>query len=394
VSADKPLLTLVMIVRDEAHTIAKTLESVKGVVDRFDVLDTGSTDGTQGLIKETMGGTPGEVRGGEFVDFATARNLSLDLAGESAEYALLLDADDVLVGGDRLRELLTSVKGSKGVDGHYVPVKVPGCVFPSVRVTRLSAKWRYVGAVHELLLPPGMTSYPPSTQTADGVRIDHLPDARGNEKTSARWERDVKLLRGDLAKNPDNGRACFYLAKTLMEQGKHLEAFKHFEQRVKLGGYPEEVFYSRLMMARCARTAGLPFSKCVELWHSAHSCDPTRIEPLADLAAEYSARDDHAMTVLYARRAFELPPTEGWKMFVEDHSYLVAHVLGWHAYYTGPMDQTLGKLACQRAVALRPNSSAQDAINLALYKKREKPVLSAAHTALLQRAWSGQGTRD
>jgi hypothetical protein len=72
------LLTLAMIVKDEARTIARTLLSAKPHIDRWCILDTGSTDGTQAIVCDAMSDTPGELREELFVDFATTRNRGLE----------------------------------------------------------------------------------------------------------------------------------------------------------------------------------------------------------------------------------------------------------------------------------------------------------------------------
>ena len=48
----RPLIEFVMIVKNEAGSIQETIESVEPWVDRYTILDTGSTDGTQDLIKK------------------------------------------------------------------------------------------------------------------------------------------------------------------------------------------------------------------------------------------------------------------------------------------------------------------------------------------------------
>ena len=45
-TSDRPLLEFVMIVKNEAKSIVETIESVKPWVDRWTILDTGSTDNT------------------------------------------------------------------------------------------------------------------------------------------------------------------------------------------------------------------------------------------------------------------------------------------------------------------------------------------------------------
>jgi glycosyltransferase involved in cell wall biosynthesis len=382
---DKLLLTVCMILKNEVHTIEGTINSCKDVADRFCILDTGSTDGTQDVLRGLVGEKL-SLYEEPFIDFSTSRNRVLDLAGQESDFILSLDADDALVGGDRLKEFLTSVRGFKD-DAYELKLQVRGSHFTTVRLFRSSARWRYVGAVHELLLPPGRGSYPLGMRGIEGVQIDHYPDAVGAEKTKGRWERDVKLLRGELEKNPENTRACFYLARTLKDLGRHVEAFRIFEQRTKMTvGFKEEIFYSKLCMARCARAAGLPWNTCVAFWLAAHEYDPRRVEPLADLAVEYSSRDEHASCVLFARRGLELPPPPEGSLFVENYDYLMAHLVGWHAYYL-PDGTEMGIAACRRAIELQPDNCVQDAKNLTLHMARiGKMKLSKAHLRALRDA--------
>ena len=50
----KPTICLTMIVKNEAETIKRCIDSVKDHIDYLVICDTGSTDGTQDLIKEIM----------------------------------------------------------------------------------------------------------------------------------------------------------------------------------------------------------------------------------------------------------------------------------------------------------------------------------------------------
>lgn len=50
-----------MIVRDEAEVIERGLALVKPFIDCWVIVDTGSTDGTQGIIRHFMADLPGEL---------------------------------------------------------------------------------------------------------------------------------------------------------------------------------------------------------------------------------------------------------------------------------------------------------------------------------------------
>ncbi|MGB2925379.1 MAG: glycosyltransferase [Limnothrix sp.] len=84
-------LSLCMIVKNEADTLKKCLESVRDVVGEIVVLDTGSTDNTV-AIAEHFGATVGHFAWCQ--DFAAARNEALKLV--TKEWVLVLDADESL----------------------------------------------------------------------------------------------------------------------------------------------------------------------------------------------------------------------------------------------------------------------------------------------------------
>jgi tetratricopeptide (TPR) repeat protein len=86
------MISLCMIVRDEAATLARTLESAQGIVDEIVVVDTGSVDDTV-AIAQSFGA---KVHSFAWVnDFAAARNESLRHA--TGDWVLVLDADEVLL---------------------------------------------------------------------------------------------------------------------------------------------------------------------------------------------------------------------------------------------------------------------------------------------------------
>jgi len=84
-------ISLCMIVKDEATTLGRTLESAEAVVDEIIVVDTGSTDDTM-AIAQAHGAKVHAI--GWSQDFAAARNASLRYA--TGDWVLVLDADEVL----------------------------------------------------------------------------------------------------------------------------------------------------------------------------------------------------------------------------------------------------------------------------------------------------------
>ena len=85
-----------MIVKNEAHVIERCLRSVRPLIHAWAIADTGSSDGTQDIIRRCMAGMPGELIERPWVDFASNRNEALELAKKYGDYALIIDADEVL----------------------------------------------------------------------------------------------------------------------------------------------------------------------------------------------------------------------------------------------------------------------------------------------------------
>ncbi len=86
-----PSLSIIMIVKNEAHCLAQCLESVRAIADEIVVADTGSRDGTQDVARR-FSAKLFDIPWRE--DFAWARNQSI--AAASGDWLLHLDADEVL----------------------------------------------------------------------------------------------------------------------------------------------------------------------------------------------------------------------------------------------------------------------------------------------------------
>lgn len=232
---NRALLTAVLIVRDEAEAIERTLRSIEGVCDRFVVLDTGSRDGTQDRIKEFRSiGRMGDVISGRdgylqsylfeepFVDYATARNRALDLAAalpDVTQFALVLSADEIVSGGASLRGHLAAYKGNE--DAFFVRLLTEQAECPSPRVLRLGSPWRYEGLIHEIPVHPDGRAV---VAALPDVVIQHT--ASDPERRLRRLrEVDLPLLKKMLAEAPDDGRR----ARALLLLAQTNEALAHAE---------------------------------------------------------------------------------------------------------------------------------------------------------------------
>lgn len=76
----RPSICLCMIVKNEAEVIERCLASVADLVDTWVISDTGSTDGTQQLIRSALDGIPGELHEEPWVDFGHNRTANIKRA--------------------------------------------------------------------------------------------------------------------------------------------------------------------------------------------------------------------------------------------------------------------------------------------------------------------------
>ena len=60
-TVSRPTICLNMIVKNEAHVIRRCLDSVRPIVDSWVIVDTGSSDGTQEIVRNWFADIPGEL---------------------------------------------------------------------------------------------------------------------------------------------------------------------------------------------------------------------------------------------------------------------------------------------------------------------------------------------
>lgn len=209
-----PVLTAVLIVRDEQDSLPLCLASLRGVVDDVLVADTGSVDATVD-VAAAMGARVVHVPWTD--DFAAARNAALREA--RTDWVLHLDADEVVtaVDGTALRTALGTADGlvaqvhHLGADGRTVQRRTT--VF---RRSRL----HWVGRVHEHLEPVSGSA---DLRPLPGLLLQHsghLPEVQAAKGTAAR---NARLARLQADEDP-GWRSAFELARALHAEGLRSDA--------------------------------------------------------------------------------------------------------------------------------------------------------------------------
>lgn len=272
----KPSICLCMIVKNEAGVIERCLASVRDVVDTWVISDTGSTDGTQELIRGALDGVPGELHEEPWVNFGHNRTLNIRHARGKADYLLLLDADHVLRQDGPLPRLTADA---------YMLRHEGAMEYRIRRLVRGDLPWRYEGVTHEFLTADGNETQ----ENLDALVVeDHADGGSRHDK----FERDARLLSAEMERDPSNTRTVFYLAQTMRDMGNTAEAIKLYERRASMGGWAEEVYYSLLQVGVLHADSGdLPagLDALTRAWESR----PQRLEACYELASRLRAVGRH-----------------------------------------------------------------------------------------------------
>ena len=230
------LLSLVMIVRDEAEALPGFLAAHRDLADEIVVIDTGSVDQTVALA-EQAGCVVGPHTWND--DFAAARNAGLKLA--SGAWILILDADEVVAPQDhvRLRRHLDGADpavfiqetlnycptGShlewQPVAGRYPEQEAEQTGYFVARRAGLFPRrddLTFSGRVHESVLPAAESARLPVLTLS--VPVHHYGYVRSVETNRRRRERYRRLLELKYADDRTDWSVLLELAAALLEDGE------------------------------------------------------------------------------------------------------------------------------------------------------------------------------
>ncbi|WP_165251317.1 tetratricopeptide repeat-containing glycosyltransferase [Paludisphaera soli] len=324
-NAQDSTICLGMIVKDEAPVIRRCLESVRPFIDTWVIADTGSTDGTQELIRETLGDLPGTLLQRPWVDFSHNRNEVLDAARDRAAYTFTIDADETLAFDDGF------ARPRLGADSYDVSVHYGSTCYHRKQVVRSALPWRYKGVLHEYLTCP-------EARTSDflpGLRTVVTHDgARAHDPLT--YRRDALLLERALLEDPDDARNVFYLAQSYRDAGDLDLAIRNYSRRLTMGGWAEEVWCSLFQIAVLKERRGDAWPEVLAAYLTAFERSPDRAEPLYKIGMHYQAAREFHTARMFFRRALDVPRPDPRRLFVwrTVYDYLLELEYGVSLYYT------------------------------------------------------------
>jgi glycosyltransferase involved in cell wall biosynthesis len=335
---EKQKICLNMIVKNESAVITRCLNSAKPMIDYWVIFDTGSTDGTQEIIKNCMKDIPGELHESPWVNFAHNRNEALDAARDKGDYVLILDADDYLEFEKPFQ------KGKLTKDGYQLRIFRDSVSYYRMQVISMKCPWRWEGVLHEYLTCDTYTT----SDTLDYIlyRTTH-EGARSQDPE--KYRKDAELLEAAVEREPNNGRYVFYLAQSFRDAGIPEKSLEWYKKRVTMGGWDQEVYWSMLQVAHLERDLGYPQEEVVDSYYRAFRYRPHRFEAPYYLTGLYRqmGRNDLAYCTGKAQE-FISQPSQKDILFLQDwiEEYGLLFEVSIAAYYVGAYQETID--ACDK----------------------------------------------
>ena len=321
-------ICLNMIVKNEAPIIRRCLESVRPFIDCWAIVDTGSTDGTQDIVRAFLRGMPGELYERPWRDFAHNRTEALELARGKADYTLIIDADDTLEAapGATLPALTA--------DAYVLDIADTASTYSRTQLVRGALPWRYEGVVHEYITCGGAVS----REKLAGVRMRRNYDGARRRDPQA-YRRDAAVLEAALQTETKpflQARYRFYLAQSYRDCGEQEKALENYLVRAGLGFWQQEVFMSLLYAARLKEELGHPDGEVIAAYEAAANAGPGNAEALHAASRFCRGKRLHERGYRFAAKGLTIPYPRN-ALFVLDwvYEYGLLDEFALNAYWTG-----------------------------------------------------------
>lgn len=328
------LLNLLIMVKNAGDNFENILRQNLPYIDRWTILDTGSTDNTISIIEKVLksSGKPGTLYQEPFINFRDSRNRLLELAGKSCAFNIMLDDSYVITG--KLREFLTLVRGDDFADSYSLYItELPQddtrdeehhIVYSSNRITKPDRNLKYIYTIHEIIESNNNMLIP----RQEASLIDYYSPFM-KDRTFARKQRDLDLLFAEYERDPANPRTMYYIAETYLCMNDRKNAFVYYQKRSEMDGYVEEKYDSLYKMAVIMEETFLDWEKAHELYLRAYNYHPGRSEGLFMIGKKYASLGMNSVAFMYLKKAWETgyPKNENMNLKVYIHDFYVPYYL-------------------------------------------------------------------
>jgi len=345
-------LAISQIVKNEAHVIERMLNSIKSIIDCAVFVDTGSTDGTQDVIKKwgEQNNIPCFVYDRPFDNFENCRNYAMQMVKDKADYAFWLDADETIEIDHKVFD-----KHKLDKDLYMFNTYIGAMKYTRNECWNTDKAFRWYGPVHEFIVcdEQGISS-----GLMDGIVVKVQMDGgswKGN--IPDKYKKHSAILEDYIDNKDRNARWVFYTAQSYHDSAsipdnrpendeRLRRSLKYYKERIsRSDGYEEERFYSQFRVGTIMKVLEEPWYKIHQEFLKAYAMDPLRAEPIKAIIDYYLSAGEWHNAYIYtkfARTTFHGNNPYPTRLLFVDESLYVWRFLEVHAaacFYTGRKDE-------------------------------------------------------
>ena len=299
------LIHLCIMVKNGGPQFENMLKENLSIIDRWTILDTGSTDETIEIINRVLvGKKKGNLYEEPFINFRESRNRCLDLAGKECKFILMLDDTYVMKGN--LKSFLNTIRSDQFSDSFTLFIESHDTKYGSNRIIKSESGLRYKHRIHEVINDNNNINVviPEECAHIFDERFDYM-----EKRTMERKQLDLKLLFEEVEDNPNDPRAYYYLAQTYNILEDYEKAFFYFKKRCEFinAGFLQERVDAAFEAARVANfKLNKPWEECEKLYNDCYKIDESRPESLYFIGIHYYLENNYQKALGYFKKGFEI----------------------------------------------------------------------------------------
>ena len=343
-----------MIVKNETHVVTRCLDSVRLLVDYMLIEDTGSTDGTQELIRDWMrrNNMPGVVLEEPWQGFAYNRSHAMSALRriETVDYGLMIDADDRLVLEDGFDP--AAFKQELRHDLYHIQTRHDNIGWLSPYLYNNRMTFHLVGVLHSYVVG---AEEGPNTGRVKGFYLESGRDG-ARSRNPRKYQDNAAKIETALLTETDPfliSRYTFYLAESYRDCGERENALANYLKRAQQGFSTEEIFFSLYQAGKLQEALRYANEEVLATYLRASETSPRRAEALHAAARHCRLLGRYEEAYQYAKRGAAVPlPDAG--LFIESwiYDYGLHDELARNALHIGRHEESVeARARCEEVLA-------------------------------------------
>jgi glycosyltransferase involved in cell wall biosynthesis len=315
-----PKLILNTIVKNESHCILTMLESAIKISDAIVIADTGSTDGTQDIIRKfgEENNIPTYVFERPFDDFENSRNFGMQKArdvvkelgwNENDCWTWWCDADETIIVDSKFD------KNQFKNDLYMMNTFIGQMKYTRNTFARVSKPFKWYGPIHEFIICDDKSI---TSGLAENVHVDvKMIGASWQGNIPTKYLSHAHILEKYINENRQDPRWIFYTAQSYHDSAsipdnreeneeRLRRSLKYYRERVgRTDGYAEEIYYSQYRIGTIMKVIEEPWNLTHQELLKAYSMDPLRGESIKTIIDYYLQVGEWSLAYLYTKFAVE-----------------------------------------------------------------------------------------